>query len=159
MQTFAFPLALGVVSAVLLVGCTPGSEVPGAASNALLEARQVEFASALEALDAPRLSALFAEDGVVHVAGFEAVEGQEAVFVFYNRVFGFMAGSQVAPGPVRVSGSGDMAYATGATANEFQGQDGPVIYEGKYLVVWRKVDGDWRIGAYSLTGNDGEGGP
>jgi ketosteroid isomerase-like protein len=155
MHTFALRLALGTVSMVALSGCSPGPQPPDGDSGALLEARQAEFASALEALDAPRLSALFAEDGVVHVAGFEAVEGREAVAGFYGRVFGFMDGSRVLPGPVRISESGDMAYATGATANEFRGPDGPVRYEGKYLVVWRQVDGDWRIGAYSLTGNDG----
>jgi uncharacterized protein (TIGR02246 family) len=158
-HTFALRLPLGTLSMVVLAGCVPGSEFRGEAPDSLLEDRQAEFTSALEALDAPRFSALFAEDGVVHVAGFEAVEGREAVAAFYRRVFGFMDGSQVLPGPVRVSQSGDMAYATGATANQFRGPDGPVTYEGKYLVVWRQVDGDWRIGAYSLTGNDGGGGP
>lgn len=116
-----------------------------------LDERQSEFFGALAAGDADAVAALFTQDAVVHVADMPAIEGRDAIRRFYGNLFGFLVATRSTPEAVRVSADGEMAYSVGRTVNEFRGRDGPVEYAGKYLLVWRREAGEWRIAAYSVS--------
>jgi ketosteroid isomerase-like protein len=133
-------------------GSNVGDETPAA-----LEDRQAAFLAALASLDADRVGALFEDDAVLHVANMPAITGGEAIREFYRNVFGFMAATEATTEILRGSEADDIGYASGSTANEFRGPDGPVRYAGKFLVVWRKVGEEWRVAAYAISSDAPEG--
>lgn len=45
---------------------------------------------------------------------------------------------------IEVSESGDLAYDVGSYALGFDSESGRVNDNGKYVVVWKKVDGEWK---------------
>lgn len=47
--------------------------------------------------------------------------------------------------------NGDLAYGVGRTVNEFRGEGGAVAYEGKYVLVWRRIGGEWRVVHYGVS--------
>ncbi len=121
------------------------------ANRAALEERHNRFFAALEARDADAVAELFADDGILHVSDMDPVRGREAIRAFYERVFGFMSDTRATLESFHV-GRGDVAYSVGETTNEFRGA---VTYEGKFLMAWRRVGGEWMIGAYSISSNEG----
>ena len=46
-----------------------------------------------------------------------------------------------------VARSGDLAVSSGTYQLSFTTPDGPVQDRGKFVTVWRKVDGEWLVGA------------
>ncbi len=46
---------------------------------------------------------------------------------------------------IDVAASGDLATAVGTYDLAFSGESGRVRDEGKYVVVWRKLDGEWKV--------------
>ena len=51
------------------------------------------------------------------------------------------------PTLIRVANAGDLAYDVGTYTFSFDGPDGKVTDTGKYVTVWTKVDGQWKIAA------------
>ncbi len=71
-------------------------------------------------------------------------------------MFRFIVASEAAPQTMRMSGSEDMAYSEGRVVNSFEGEEGPVEYTGKYLLVWEHRAGEWSIAVYSISNNEPE---
>jgi ketosteroid isomerase-like protein len=120
-----------------------------------LEARMDAFVQAMEAGAPPEVSALFAADGTVHVAGMPEIRGRSSIEGFYSNLFRFLESSTAVPDAFRVSADGTMAYVTGSTTNAFRGPEGSVSYQGKFLMVWIREEGEWKVGAYSVSGDEG----
>jgi ketosteroid isomerase-like protein len=163
MTAFTVAVVLLLITAIA-PGCAPHGRVPAgagaptaatapSAARAVLEQRQQAFFAAMAARDADGVAALFAEDGVMQVAGMPPIEGGAAVRQFYGNMFGFLSASTATPTTTVIAAAGDMAYGTGSTVNEFRGQDGPLRFSGKYALVWRQLGGEWRIVLYSISSN------
>jgi ketosteroid isomerase-like protein len=125
----------------------------GALEQERLQQREAAFLTALGARELERAMAHFADDAVLHVASMPPVRGRDAIQGFYENVFRFMTASAATPEVARMSSGGDMAYTMGRVTNVFQGDQGPVEYAGKYLLVWELRAGDWRIVVYSISSN------
>jgi ketosteroid isomerase-like protein len=151
----SFAVAALLLAAVVATACAPRVASGGDAGRAQLEERQAAFLAAMTARDAAAIGAMFAEDAVLHVAGRPPVIGAAAIQQFYAGMFNFLAGSSATVQTVRVASSGDMAWSQGSTVNEFRRPEGSVSYAGKFLLVWQRVAGDWRIVAYGISSDDG----
>ena len=82
------------------------------------------------------------------------VVGREAVREFYAEWFAMpYTAIQVHAQTVTVASSGDFAYLVGESSLVMNGPQGERHVPGKYLGVWRKIDGEWRLAATSWTGN------
>lgn len=147
-------LVLAVLSLVLVTACARDGASPQAVERDRLERRQDEFIAALAARDADRAAALFAEDAVIHVANMPPLEGREAIHRFYGNLFNYLSASEATLERLEISASGDMAYATGRASNEFRSAEGSTGYTGKYVLVWKKIDDDWRIALYGVSSNE-----
>jgi uncharacterized protein (TIGR02246 family) len=157
--------ASAVIGAALVVAVTLGAAGCAPAPPAsvevrfvdpafqLLEQRQDQLFAALAARDADATAALFADDAALYIAGMPPVQGAAAIRQFYGNLFRFLTASTATPGPTHVSASRDMAYSTGRASNEFGGPGGATTYEGKYVVVWRRLDDDWRVVLYAVSSN------
>ncbi len=49
-----------------------------------------------------------------------------------------------------------MAYDYGTYTFAFDGDKGRVIEKGKYIVVWKKIDGAWKVAADIYNDNGTE---
>ncbi len=120
-----------------------------------LTVRRTAFATALAEKSAERAAELFADEAVVQTANLPPVRGRQAIEQFYRKMFAFAVSLEATAETVRVSAADDMAYEIGAAKNTFKGGQGPVEYHGKYVTVWLKEQGTWRIAAYSVSSNSG----
>jgi uncharacterized protein (TIGR02246 family) len=152
-------MALTAVLAVLAAGCAHGT-VPagapataGASAHAALEQRYSAFLAALAARDAAGVTAFFADDATLHVAGMPPVGGRAAIGSFYSNVFRAMSASRATPEASRVSTAGDMAWTSGRVVNTFQSAQGPTEFAGKYLLVWERRADEWVIVVYGISSN------
>lgn len=126
--------------------------------DADLQASLDGFFQAMADRSHEEVAAWFAEDGVVHVAGMPEIRGRGAIEGFYGNLFRFLESSAGVPDEWRVSDDGTMAFVTGSTLNAFRGAEGLVEYQGKFVMVWIREAGEWRLGAYSVSSDQGNGG-
>lgn len=147
--------AVTIVLLALVIACSPALVFPqqAAAEPEDLKRRHAEFFAALASRDLDRMIDVFANEAVLHVADMPAVRGREAIRQFYARLFGFLVASEATSDGVRVAAGQDMAYDLGRTRNVFKRGPEEVEYTGKYVTVWAKADGVWRIAAYAITGD------
>ena len=54
---------------------------------------------------------------------------------------------------VEAAASGDLAYDYGAYTFAFDSDTGRFAEEGKYIVVWNKIDGAWKAAADIFNNN------
>ena len=81
------------------------------------------------------------------------IKGQEAVRQRYHGFFETFVSTHITSQQIHVSSSGDMAWDYGVYVNEYEGPDGRIKEEGKYLGVYHKVAGKWKGAAFCITAN------
>ena len=100
------------------------------------------FMAAYNRGDAPGLAALYTPDGEIMPPNAEAVTGHPALENLFKSFWD--AGDTVIKlETVEAEGSGDIAYEVGNYT--LSGTAGKINDQGKYIVVWRKVDGHWKL--------------
>ena len=55
------------------------------------------------------------------------------------------------PTQLEVSASGELAYDLGNSTAIVNSPDGPVEDKQKYLIIWKKIDGNWKAVAGSFS--------
>jgi ketosteroid isomerase-like protein len=106
-------------------------------SRALLESEQNR--------DLAATMAFFTEETVIQAPGAPQIQGLNALRGFLEELFQTSMGDfDSAPCSIVLSASGDMACDIGWFRMPSEGSDGPVVEQGKYTIVWRKVDGEWK---------------
>ena len=103
------------------------------------------WAGALARGDAEGWRAMVAEEAVF--AGRALLRGRAEVWNGWKRFFAEDGPTiRWAPTAGGAAASGDLAWTTGRYRLERRGQDGkPVASEGRYLTVWVRDAGDWRV--------------
>lgn len=126
-----------IVVVLLLGGCTqaPQADVEG------LRAMRDEWQSAFEAGDADALAAMYAEDGAVLPPNAETVSGRAAIAEFWRNLSESGIGGLVEDSEAYAQG--DLGYKRGRYT--MTDADGNVIDQGKYIEIWRQVDGEWQL--------------
>jgi ketosteroid isomerase-like protein len=147
----AAPVVLVLGAALVLSGCAHAASAPPSADRSSLEQRRIDFAAALADRNAEAIAALFADTARLHVANMPPVEGRATIQQFYAKMFQFMASSSPAPEVTDISASHDLAYEAGRVSNAFRGAAGTIEYAGKYLIVWKWVEGNWMIVLYAVS--------
>jgi ketosteroid isomerase-like protein len=123
------------------------------AAETSLHARSDGLQAAETALDGKRAIAFWAEDAVVQGAGIPAVTGRTAIGNLYHEFFTTMGVKELVGTPSRLemARSGDLAYETGVNRMVIRTPSGDVLDMGKYLIVWKKIDGEWYVATLSFT--------
>jgi len=87
----------------------------------------------------------FTEDSVLQSPDAPQLEGLDGVRAFLEELFQLpMEDFESGPERIAVSAGADMAYELGWYKMPFDGPEGRVEDEGKYTIVWRKIDGEWK---------------
>ena len=87
----------------------------------------------------------FTEDSVLQAPEMPQLEGLDGVRSLLEGMFQLpMEDFESGADRIVVSADADMAYALGWYRMPFEGPEGRMVEEGKYTIVWRKVDGEWK---------------
>jgi len=105
-----------------------------------------EWSHALEAKDLDRATSSYGDDASVYPFNAPLTTGRDNIRQLWSHLFespGFHL--QFAPTKIEVAKGGDMAYDTGTFELKTNGSDGtPTTTPGKYVVVWKKQNGQWK---------------
>ena len=103
-----------------------------------------QFSAAFNKGDAATLAAMYAEDAVVLPAGSPMVRGRDAIQAFWKQGAEQLGGMQLTTVDIQPLGS-EAAREIGTFVLMTKGQS-PQTLEGKYVVVWRRIGGAWKLG-------------
>jgi uncharacterized protein (TIGR02246 family) len=101
-----------------------------------------EFMAAFNRGDAAGLAALYTENGQVLPPNSDFVTGKEAIQAFWQAVMG-MGIKAAKLEIIEAEGHGDTAIEV--SKYTLQGDEGQVLDEGKYIVVWKQEEGQWKL--------------
>lgn len=130
----------------------PGARAGGDAAEAeeVERIRQlgIHWVSAVAAKDLDAIVDLYAPDGRFMPPNDPGVEGRRAIRKAWKMLLEIPGMVLIfKPVSIEVSEAADMASDIGTYTLSFDGPDGRQEDRGKYLVVWKKVDGAWKVAA------------
>ncbi len=133
------------VFVLLAVGCmqAPQTDLEG------LKAMQDDVQSAFDAKDPAAIAATVAEHGALMPPNSETIGGRAAIEAYWTEPLA--SGIGVNLEDTEVYAHGDVGYRVGTYTNIDPG--GATVDEGKYVEIWRQVDGDWQISHVILNSN------
>lgn len=132
-----------------------GKEVDVEAEKQLLARHVQEWFEAENRKDVDGVMKFIAEDYILQPPNMPQIVGREAYrkflveFLQSFEIRGVVSVSGV-PTRIEVSAAGDLAYYIGTSRAVLKGPEGRAR-EGKYLLVWKKIDGEWKCVAESFS--------
>ncbi len=138
-----------IVSVVIIVaGLASTGPTLAHGVNAQIKEMDARWVAAFKQKDFTTIEALYASDGLLLPSNSPPVEGPKAIVEVW-RSWSELPNVEVVFGADRIeaSSSGDMAYDYGWYTFAFDTENGRVTDKGKYVVVWKKVDGAWKVTA------------
>ena len=114
-----------------------------ARSKAVVEAEQTG--------DYKEAVTFFAPDAVIQPANAPQFQGLDRLLELYETVLAQATEFEGTTAEIVPAASGDMAWEYGINRFVFETPDGPMEAFGKYLLVWRKVSGEWLVAAISFS--------
>lgn len=122
-------------------------QVESDSARVAIEARNVAFAEALNAGQADAVAAMFTTDATMMPSGMPAVTGRDNIRAALTSMFGMMPpGFRMSFETQKVTANGPLAVERGAWIMTVPTPEGgSTETRGKYIVEWRKVDGQWLL--------------
>jgi len=142
--------AVLAASALALSACS-GPRVDTAAETAAIEARGDSLVAAESAMDTQAALAFWAPDGMIQGHGMPLVQGKDQLPAVYDGFFQAVVEFGSTRTRIEVAGSGDMAWEYGVNRAVVPGTDGKMLDMGKYIAIWRKIDGVWYVAAVAFS--------
>lgn len=134
------------LSGVLVVATVVGCLVQPAWAIELrsdIEAANAVFASAAERGDSAALAELYADDAWVMPAASEKIVGREAIQKFWRGALGSGI-AQISLKTIELYGGG-RDHCTEVGRYELRAKTGKVLDVGKYIVIWHREHGHWKL--------------
>jgi ketosteroid isomerase-like protein len=95
--------------------------------------------------DLDAIMPFIAEESVLQMPGMPTIEGKDAQRSLMATLLESMVSITGGPMTIVVSESGDIAYQYGTSTAIIKGPDGEFEDPEKYLFVWKKIDGEWKV--------------
>jgi ketosteroid isomerase-like protein len=136
-------LALG---ALAVLACGKPAAVHRAADELVLRQLDGKFGAFAARKDSAGAAALYAPDAVIMAPDAPAVRGETAIRALWSALVvtpGLVL--RVVPERIDVAPDGDFATDMGTVTMERDGPSGRETEVAKYLEVWRKQGGSWRV--------------
>lgn len=128
----------GLVTVMALTAGSSFAQEPRAA----IEAVNKEFLAAFAKQDATGVSSLYTADAEAFPPNSAVIRGRAGIAKMWQGVFAAgIASAEVTT--TEVHAQGPLAYEVGSYAMKLK--DGTVADRGKYVVVWLKEDGKWKL--------------
>jgi uncharacterized protein (TIGR02246 family) len=107
-----------------------------------IKAANEDFMEAFRAADSAALSNLYTENGEILPPNSDFVTGRPAIQAFWQAIFN-MGVKEARLEIVEVERCGESAIEVSRFS--MLGAEGQVLDQGKYIVVWKQVRGDWKL--------------
>jgi uncharacterized protein (TIGR02246 family) len=119
-----------------------------------IRSRITEWVAIVKTKDAKKVVQFYATDGRFLAPHAPMAQGRAQVAAAWDGLLK-LPNVSLTFGPVliEVAHSGEMAYDVGNYSLAFDGPHGRAKDEGKYVVVWKKEDGEWKAAADILNTN------
>lgn len=132
---------------VLLAACAPAPEPPDlAAEEQTIRDLDRRWVEAVASIDTISIANLYTADGYFMPPNAPRIDGRDAIRSAWA---GMLQGPNVSltfqPTEIVVAQSADMAYDIGTYNLAMDGPEGRIEDEGKYVVVWKKMNGEWKV--------------
>jgi len=114
---------------------------PTAVRDAIVTANET-FMAAFSRRDAAELAASYTKDGQLLPPHSDIITGKQAIEAFWQSVMD-MGITQITLESLQVEGEGHTAYDVGKVT--LLGAGGQIIDTGKYVVVWKQEDNEWKV--------------
>lgn len=147
---------ISLVVAFLVASSAAGCVAMGDPATVEQEIRDLDkkWVGAVVRGDLAMIVGLYAPDGAFLLPNAPPAVGPEAVGAAWK---GLMSLPNVSlnfrPTRIDVAASGDLATDIGTYDLTFSGESGRVRDEGKYVVVWKKINGEWKVLVDILNSN------
>ncbi len=140
--------------ALLLVGLLAMGPASADDPKHEFDTLNAHWVAAFKASDFAAIEALMAPDSLLLAPGAPPVQGAKGVVEVWKS-WGALPNVAINFGAtfVEVAASGELAYDYGTYTFAFDGENGPYSENGKYIVVWKKIDGAWKIAADIFNNN------
>ena len=139
------------VAAVLALSACSGPRVDIEAETAAIRARGEAVVAAESAMDTEAALAFWAPDGMIQGHGIPLMQGSDQLRAVYDGFFQAVAEFGSTTTRIEVAASGDMAWEYGVNRAVVPGPDGNMLDMGKYIAIWRKIDGIWYLTAVAFS--------
>ena len=130
---------LALLTAICLWGVAPAT----AQDKTTIQSLSDKFAQAFNAGDAAAVAALYTEDAVILPPGGEMMKGKSAIQAFWKGATEQLGDAKLTTVDIKPVGS-EVAREIGSFSFRTKGSQ-PQEITGKYVVVWEKVGGDWKL--------------
>jgi ketosteroid isomerase-like protein len=133
---------------LFFIGCTQTPPVNTRAEANALRDIETQWVPAIKARDIDKIVSLYASEAVVMVENEEICVGHQAI---RKSCESWLADTLVSKtlsetvDTVEVSASGDLAYTRGTNRFSQNTSKGIVDYVGKWLCIYKKIDGTWKV--------------
>lgn len=149
-----FSKQLGALTCMAALSVSSGLAQETSSDEQKIRDLEAQWVEAVEAGDAAAIAELYREDGRVMPPNAEPALGRDSVRAFWEEVLQLPGlNFSFEPTTVRVADSGDIAYAIGTYQLSYNVDEEPVQDAGKYIDLWEKVDGEWRVVADMFSSN------
>jgi uncharacterized protein (TIGR02246 family) len=142
----AFVLA---ILAGLSMACAAGSSAPAVDTKAeeqVIRQLDDQWNAAVQKKDPEANVAFYATDGVAMWPDAPAAKGTDAIRKAWTEILKAPnLQLSFAPEDITISQAGDLATDVGWVKAEMDTPQGHVKEDAKYLVVWKKVNGAWKV--------------
>ena len=141
-------LTLSACACLCLTGCNQTPPVDARAEVDALRSIEAKWVPVIKARDIDRIVSLYAPEAVVMIenepicVGHQAIRKSIEAWLVDTLVSATL--SETVDG-VEVSASGDLAYTRGTNHFSQNTTKGFVDYAGKWVCIYKKMDGTWKV--------------
>ncbi|MCP4327713.1 MAG: DUF4440 domain-containing protein [Alphaproteobacteria bacterium] len=119
-----------------------------------LDALNADWVKLFKDKDAAAIAAFYADDGLFLPPNAAPIQGQGPIGEMWTTLTQMPGVAfSIATERLEIAASGDLAYDYGVYDLAYDGDNGRVTDRGKYVVVWKRVDGGWRVAADIFNSN------
>lgn len=151
-------LALLVVAALISAACAGSGATSAPAESVEAQIRQADLAllRAESQRDLDGVMKFIAPDAVFQPPGYPPIVGLVAIRQFYDTQWFKLPFVEISgtPESIVVASSGDLAYFDGRSRLVLEISGEKTVATGKYLGVWRNIEGRWKLAAISWSANE-----
>ena len=137
-------IRLAIVAVALMVAASASAQAQSVSAPVVDRTKQ--FMAAVEAKDANKIAACYAEDAVWMQPNGPRLKGQKAIQDHAARLFQDSPSSELELTPLDSQVSGNLAYVQGEFVTSGKGPNGQAVRaKGNYVWILRNVGGEWKI--------------
>lgn len=145
--------AVVILFVLIFAGCAQEQGVTSEQARAKIEALAAEWQAAFNAGDGARIAAQYAADAQLLPPNGAKVSGTDNIAAFWQAAVDSEDGISIELEVIEVVAHGDHANDVGRF--KMSDGDGNTIATGKYMVLWRLEQGEWKI-VRDIWNMDGE---